>query len=123
MEGFSTLRALRDTLRTLLAQLEAPDPAGAHPWRSTWDDCQTLFRRYRDSGFDPGGFDPAERDDFLRTLEETVRLNAVAASIVARQNEEIADGMKRVAGARQRLRGTVAARSFRGTGGACNVSG
>ncbi len=123
MEGFQSLRELRERLQTLLTQLEAPDPAGANPWRATWDDCQALFERYRHSGFDPGGFDPSERDDYLRTLEDTVRLNAVVANLVARQSDAIADGMSRVADARKRLRATTEARHRPAAGGACDVRG
>ena len=114
------IRSLGDRLRRLLSQVQAADQDGAAAWASTWRGCHEEFRALEDSGFDLASLDESDHARAVELLEEALRLNAVITSLIARQSEELEDGLQRIATVRKKIR--AAAAQVR-TGGSCDIAG
>ncbi|MEM7306763.1 MAG: hypothetical protein AAF682_08835 [Planctomycetota bacterium] len=118
--SLETLQELAGELRALLDQIgpENPQPSG---WESTWGRCQELFEAYRANEPDAGSLDPDASGELVQTLEDVVRLNAVAVSLVCRESERLSGDLRRLAEVKRHVRTTAAAAAP--TGGSCDLSG
>lgn len=114
------IRSLGDRLRRLLSQVQAADKDGAVAWASTWRGCHEEFRALEESGFDLASLDDSEQARAVELLEDALRLNAVITSLIARQSEELEDGLQRLSSVRKKIR--AAAAQMR-TGGSCDIAG
>lgn len=113
------LNDLARELRTLLSQL-GQEAGGT--WQASWGRCQVLFARYRADEPDLGTLPLPEAKVLTDALSEVVRLNAVAAGLVARESDALAHSVRGVTSSRRRARAATAADGA-SLGGSCDLSG
>jgi hypothetical protein len=117
--SIDVLRDLARELRTLLSQL-GQEAGGT--WQASWGRCQVLFARYRADEPDLGTLPLEQAKALTDVLGEVVRLNAVAAGLVARETDALAQSVRGVTASRRRARGASAADGAR-LGASCDLSG
>lgn len=114
------LKDLTARLRALLSHLENADTSDGASLGRVWADCQAAFRSYRSNAPDLEAVPEEERAEFATLLEDAVRLNAIVASMAARQGEEISRGLEEIVRVRKFVHSAV---SNARTGASCDVRG
>lgn len=118
--AISILQELARELRTLLSQLGAE--AGG-TWQASWGRCQALFDRYHGSEPDLATLPQAEATVLTAVLTEVVRLNAMAAGLVARESDVLAASVRSITGSHRRARTAAADGRSADLGVSCDLSG
>jgi hypothetical protein len=114
------LGELATELKALLSRVgEGADGA----WQASWARCREIFARYQAEAPDLGALSTGERASLTRAVDEVVRLNAVAAGLVARETERIADNLRQVVSSKRRVREQSDVQDTADMGGNCDVRG